>query len=182
MDKIFFISWDSFIRTGVTGILAYIGLVAMLRVVGNRTLAQLNAFDFIITVALGSTLATVILNKNVPLADGLLALFLLILLQFIFTRLSVKSKLFEKAIKAEPFVLYYQGRYLDDALRKHRVTRDEILQIARSNGNADLNEIDAIVIETNGKFSVLKKSITTQGSSLENVVGIPNEGNPATTK
>ena len=74
MEDFFFDSWKSVIRTILSGVFAYIGLVAMLRLSGNRTLAQLNAFDLIVTVALGSTLSTVILNKDVTLTDGLVAL------------------------------------------------------------------------------------------------------------
>ena len=72
MQNIFFDSWESMVRTVVITILAYVVLVFLLRSSGKRTLSKMNAFDFIVTVALGSTLATVMLNKNVALADGVL--------------------------------------------------------------------------------------------------------------
>jgi len=75
MQNIFFDSWHSIIRTIVITILAYIFLIFMLRISGKRTLSKMNAFDFIITIALGSTFASVSLNKNVALADGVLVLF-----------------------------------------------------------------------------------------------------------
>jgi uncharacterized membrane protein YcaP (DUF421 family) len=74
MDTLFFDTWESLIRTGIIALLSYFGLLSMLRIVGNRTLTQLNAFDLVVTVALGSTLATSILTKSVPLFDGLLGL------------------------------------------------------------------------------------------------------------
>src|SRR5690606_19133815 len=77
MEKIFFDSWESIIRTSILSVAAYVGLVLILRTAGNRPLTQLNAFDFIVNVAIGSTLATVMLNKNVALADGLLAFVML---------------------------------------------------------------------------------------------------------
>jgi uncharacterized membrane protein YcaP (DUF421 family) len=70
MDKLFFYSWESIIRTGVTTILAYFCLILLLRISGKRTLSKMNAFDFVVTIALGSILATVLLNKSVALADG----------------------------------------------------------------------------------------------------------------
>ncbi|RZJ88157.1 MAG: DUF421 domain-containing protein, partial [Hymenobacter sp.] len=82
MEKIFFTSWESLVRTLVISLLAYVGLIVMLRISGKRTLSKMNAFDLIVTVALGSTLATVLLSKSVALADGLLAFALLIGLQF----------------------------------------------------------------------------------------------------
>ena len=69
MSKLFFDSWESIIRTSVITILAYILMIFFLRISGKRTLSKMNAFDLIVTIALGSTLATVSLSKNVALAD-----------------------------------------------------------------------------------------------------------------
>ncbi len=80
MQNIFFDSWSSIVRTVVITVLAYVSLIVLLRGSGKRTLSKMNAFDFIVTIALGSTLATVILSKNVALIDGLLAFSLLIFL------------------------------------------------------------------------------------------------------
>jgi uncharacterized membrane protein YcaP (DUF421 family) len=71
-------------------VLAYVVLVVFLRLSGLRTLSKLNAFDLVVTVALGSTLATVLLTKDVALADGALAFALLIALQFVVTWSSVR--------------------------------------------------------------------------------------------
>ncbi len=73
-----FDSWLSLGRTAVVGVLAYLALVLLLRVSGKRTLSKMNAFDLVVTVALGSTLATVLLSTDVALATGILAFTLLI--------------------------------------------------------------------------------------------------------
>lgn len=70
----FFEGWDSLVATTITGVSAYVALVAILRLSGKRTLAKMNAFDLVVTVALGSTLSTVFVSRQVPLADGVLAL------------------------------------------------------------------------------------------------------------
>lgn len=85
MEHMFFDSWQSSVRTFVITILAYVALVLMLRVSGNRTLSKMNAFDLIVTITLGSCLSAIALNKNVPLFDGGLVFFLLIFLQFVIT-------------------------------------------------------------------------------------------------
>lgn len=86
----FFDSWQGLGRVVVVGILAYAALVFFLRVSGKRTLTKMNAFDLVVTVALGSTLATVLLSKDVALAEGLIAFAVLIALQFAVTWLSVR--------------------------------------------------------------------------------------------
>ena len=63
----FFDSWTSLLKIVIVGSLAYIALVALLRTSGKRTLAQMNAFDLIVTVALGSMLATVVISKDTAL-------------------------------------------------------------------------------------------------------------------
>lgn len=81
-DPVFFDDFDDMLRVLVVGTLAYIVLLVSLRISGKRALSQMNAFDLVVTVALGSTLATVLLSSDVSLAEGILALSLLIGLQY----------------------------------------------------------------------------------------------------
>ena len=93
MEQAFFSSWTSIARVLLVGVAAYAGLVLLLlllRVSGKRTLTKMNTFDLVVTMALGSTLATVLLTKSVALADRLTAFALLILLQYGLTWLSVR--------------------------------------------------------------------------------------------
>src|SRR5919106_2012602 len=123
----FFDSWTGLGRVLMVGTLAYVALVAVLRISGKRTLTKLNAFDLVVTVALGSTLATVLLSKSVALAEGVLALGLLVFLQYAIAWLSVRSPGFQALIKAEPTLLLHRGRFLAAAMRAERITREEIL-------------------------------------------------------
>ena len=74
MESLFFQDAAGLLRTAVVGVLAYVGLLLLLRISGKRTLSKMNAFDLVVTIALGSTLATILLNKEVALAEGMLAL------------------------------------------------------------------------------------------------------------
>ncbi|NPD68965.1 DUF421 domain-containing protein (plasmid) [Lichenicola cladoniae] len=151
----FFDSWTGLARVPMVGTLAYVALVLFIRVSGKRTLTKLNAFDLVVTVALGSTLSTVLLNNSVALAEGLLAMALLIVLQFAITWTSVRFPKVQGLVKSEPTHLLHGGRFLDDALRRERVTRSEILSVLRSNGHGDAATVAAVVLETDGSMSVL---------------------------
>lgn len=70
MDHILFQSWSRLERVAIVGVAANLTLLLMLRVSGKRSLAKLNVFDLVVTVALGSTLATTLLSKTVALAEG----------------------------------------------------------------------------------------------------------------
>jgi uncharacterized membrane protein YcaP (DUF421 family) len=153
-----FDSWAGLGRVLLVGTLAYVALVLLLRISGKRTLTKLNAFDLVVTVALGSTLATVLLSKSVALAEGVLALGLLIFLQYAITWLSVRSLRFQTLIKAEPILLLHRGRLLGGAMRAERITREEILAALRASGAADMRAIAAVVLETDGTLSVIPQA------------------------
>lgn len=165
MNHLFFDNWDSILRTLIIGILAYVSLILMLRISGKRTLSQLKEFDFIVTVALGSTLATVLLSKDVTLAAGITALGLLILLQYVLAATSVRSKRFSKIISSEPTLVFYKGEFMHDALKKERVTESEVRSVLRSQQVSALNDVYAVVMEPNGQFSVVKNGSLTDPNS-----------------
>lgn len=167
----FFSGWDSLLRTLIVGILAYVLLIVFLRISGKRTLSKMNAFDLIVTVALGSTLATVLLSRDVALAEGTLAFLLLIGLQFAVTWSSVRVRWVRRVATGEPLMLLYCGEFLPAALRKARVTEDEARSAVRSAGFTSLSRVHAVVLETNGSFSVVPAAENVDESSLAGVNG-----------
>jgi uncharacterized membrane protein YcaP (DUF421 family) len=155
---VLFESWSGLGRILLVGVLAYVALVVILRISGKRVLTKLNAFDLVITVALGSTLSAVLLDKSVPLVEGVLGLALLVFLQFAITWLSVRSRPFSRLVKSEPTLLLHKGRLLDGALVEQRVTREEVLAALRAQGAADPAEVAAVVLETDGSMSVIARA------------------------
>lgn len=158
-SDIFFQGWSGVVRILLIGIMAYVALIIILRVTGKRTLSKLNAFDFIVTIALGSTLATVITSKDLPLVNGITALFVLVLLQLVVTWLSVHWDGFDRLIKAEPSLLLRAGVPITGAMRRERVTTDELLASIRQSGGRDLEDAEAVFLETDGSLTaILRKS------------------------
>lgn len=143
------------LRILVIGPLAYIAVVVMLRVSGKRTLSKMNSFDFIVTVALGSVLASTIMTETVALLEGILGMGLLVLLQYVMTWLSVRSDRFSDLIKAEPSLLYHEGRYITSQMKRSRITESEVQAAIRAEGNASMDDVAAVVLETDGSFSVI---------------------------
>lgn len=169
MEHIFFDNWQALGRTGVISVLAYLSLLVLLRLFGKRTLSKMNAFDLVVTIALGSTLATILLNKDVSLAQGVLALTLLIGMQFAVTWTSLRVRWVRKLATGEPTMLLYQGTFLPAALRWTRVTEDEVRAAVRGAGVATLREVQAVVLETDGSFSVVRGNERSAESSLTGV-------------
>jgi uncharacterized membrane protein YcaP (DUF421 family) len=166
----FFDSWSGLLRIPLAAVLAYFWLLIFLRISGNRTLSKMNAFDFVVTVALGSTLATVIISKEVPLTEGALALALLVGLQYILTWLSVRMKSVEDLVKSSPRLLFRRGEFLQEPMKIARVTEGKVRAAVRSKGNTPLREVAAVVLETDGSLSVLTEIAADDPPTLRNVV------------
>ncbi|WJL94867.1 DUF421 domain-containing protein [Microbacterium sp. ET2] len=161
-----FDSWSDILRVIAVGVAAYAALIVSLRVSGKRTLAQLNAFDFIVTVALGSTLATILLSSDVSFWEGAAALLLLVILQIVVAFVTSRSGGARKAVTAEPSVLLRDGRMDHSSLKRNRVSPADVTQAVRQTGQGDLAAIAAVILESNGRISVIPKSSLGDGSAL----------------
>jgi uncharacterized membrane protein YcaP (DUF421 family) len=135
----------------------------------------MNVFDFVFVVALGSTLATTILSPGVTLADGVLALSALIGLQVVLSWLCTKSHLLDRVINGEPALLLHRGRFLREAMGRERVTEEELRAAVRNVGLGSLDEVESVVLETDGTFSVVWRKTGGEPSSMSDVPGHPAE-------
>ncbi|WP_232521603.1 DUF421 domain-containing protein [Micromonospora phaseoli] len=156
-------------RLLVIAAIVYPALVVILRVSGKRTLSKLNAFDFVVTVALGSTLATILLSRDVSLVEGILALTLLVALQYGVALLAVRWPPSQKLLKARPTMLLRDGQLRRQTMRRVRVAESEIRQAARSQGAGDLHDLAAVILETDGSLSVITRAQLGDGSTLTDV-------------
>lgn len=173
-----FESWDQIIRVLIIGSVSYAALVALLRASGKRTLSQLNAFDFIVTVALGSTLATILLSADVAFAEGLTALALLASLQLVVAAVSARWPRIRSLVAAKPVALVLGGQLQTDELSRNRLTESEVRQAVRTAGSGDLSDIAAVILETNGTLSVITTDKIGSGSALDEVTNWPGAGTP----
>ncbi|CAA9367447.1 MAG: hypothetical protein AVDCRST_MAG34-3117 [uncultured Nocardioidaceae bacterium] len=153
-----FDSWNDVLRIVLVGGSAYGLLVLLLRLSGKRTLAKLNAFDFVVTIALGSTLATILLDSRTSLVDGLVALGLLVVLQFLVAAVTARLPRLRTLVTAGPTVLLLDGEPRPEVMRRHRVSLDELHQAVRSTGTGDLALVAGVVLETDGTMSIISTS------------------------
>ena len=165
-----FDSWSDIVRTLIIGSASYLTLVLVLRASGKRTLSQLNAFDFVVTVALGSTFATILLSTDVTWAEGFAALGLLASMQFLVAFVSSRWQGARALVTSEPVALVREGALQAAEMRKNRLSESEILQAVRSSGCGDLNQVAAVVLETNGTLSVITTDRYGDGSAMKWVI------------
>ncbi len=167
--QMFFDGWTGPLRTLVVGVLAYVALVALLRVSGKRTLGKWNAFDLVVTVAFGSTLSTALLSKDTSIFQVVCAFAVLVGLQFTVTWLSIRSSHVRDAVKSSPALLLRRGVFLDDALRGERVSEGEVRAAIRASGIAAVEDVHAVVLETDGTISVIRNGDAACATALRDV-------------
>jgi uncharacterized membrane protein YcaP (DUF421 family) len=151
------------------GLVVYLALIVLLRVSGKRTMSKWNAFDMVVTIALGSVLATTLISNDVGALQGMVALALLVGLQFVITWSALRWSRLHHWTKSRPRLLLRNGCFDDDALRRERVTRGEVLAAIRGAGHGEVECIDAVVLETDGSVSVIAQAGA--ATALEDVEG-----------
>ena len=166
-----FDSWSEIVRVLLIGTAAYATLLVLLRLSGKRTLAKLNAFDWVVSVALGSTLATILLSTDVSWSEGVTALALLAALQFAVAWTTTRLPGGRSVVTSRPTLLLQDGAPLTAALDEQRVTLSELRQAVRSSGSGDLGDVAAVVLETDGSMSVVPADKAGDRSALEGVDG-----------
>lgn len=152
----YFSGWEPLARIVVVGTLTYLALVLVLRISGSRSLASMNAFDFIVTVAIGAVFGRGLTAKSVSLAEVGIALLLLVSLQFLVAWLQTRWSGLMGIITNPPALLYYRGEFLHEAMRRERVTEAEMQAAVRKKELGSMTEVEAIVLESSGEFSVIE--------------------------
>lgn len=154
MDSIFDVTWDSALRTLVSGILIYIVVVIAVRLNGLRTFAKMSGYDFAATVAVGSLIASVTLTNDVSVTDGLIALIGIVGSQRVLTELRMRTTV-EHAVDNPPVLVVANGEVLEDHLNRSGMSRQDLWATLRAAGVSSVADATAVVFEPTGERSVL---------------------------
>ena len=158
-STVFFDGWAGLVRIVVVGTVAYAALVVLLRVGGKRTLSRMNAFDFVVTVSFGSTLAATLLSEDVSLLEGVLALALLVALQYVVAWTEIRYGRVRALVRSEPALLAWRGKLVAAAMRRERVGDADVLAAARGAGVLSIKDIQAAILETDGSISIVPRHV-----------------------
>jgi uncharacterized membrane protein YcaP (DUF421 family) len=150
----FFESWYNVIRTITLSIIGFAALMILLRGSGKRTLSKLNAFDFVFVVAVGSVFASTIISKDITLIEGVASMATLIVIQVTLAELAMRYPAVERIINGKPTLLFSHGKFIPRALKKERVTEEEVRGAIRAKGVNRVEDVDAVILENDGSLSV----------------------------
>lgn len=169
----YFSGWEPLVRIVLVGIGMYAALVLFLRVSRSRTLSSMNAFDFIVTVAIGSAFGRALTAKTVALSEALVAFGLLVTLQYVVTWVQVRWPFFGRVITNPPALLYFRGEFVDEEMRRQRIAKSELQSAVRKKQFGSLEEVEAVVLESSGEFSVIEsiEDGSAFGETLDEQIG-----------
>lgn len=138
-------------------ILVLIILFLLTKLMGKKQISQMNIYDYLVGITIGSIAADISLNLERDFIGGIVSLVVYSLSGIVVTYFSMKNLKFRKIFSGCPTVLIENGNILVNNLRKEGVDINSLEEVARLNGFFDLNKINYAILETNGQISFLPK-------------------------
>lgn len=138
----------------LTAIGIYICTIVYTRIAGKRSFSKMSSFDFAMTVAIGSILASTILSKSTSLLQGAVGLASVYVLQ-LFVALLRRNKQFQKLVDNKPILLMDGQEILHENLKKSHVTLDDLKSKLREANVLELSQVRAVIFEATGDIAVL---------------------------
>lgn len=137
---------------------SFIALFILTKLMGKRQISQLSMFDYVIGITIGSIAAEMATSLDGPFYRPLLAMVVYAVFSILIAIAITKSLKLRKKLEGVPVILFHCGKMYRDNFRKNKIDLDEFLMMCRDKGFFDLNTVQTIVLEQNGKISILPKS------------------------
>lgn len=154
MEKWFTSDWPGLLAIVITATGIYLAVIIFTRLAGKRSFSKMSSFDFAMTVAVGSVIATTVLSSSVSLWDGLVGMGSIYLLQLLIAILR-RFEWIKKMVDNSPLMLMDGKEILHENLKKARVSEDDLRSKLRESNVLQLEQVRAVVFETTGDISVL---------------------------
>jgi uncharacterized membrane protein YcaP (DUF421 family) len=163
----------------IRSIVAFFVLLGLTRIMGKKQLSQLTFFDYIVGITIGSIAATMSVDQNIKISNGLISLVIWGMIPLLLGYLGLKSGKFLRMSDGIPAIVIKQGKVMEKEMKKNQLAVDELMMMLREKGVFKLDDVEIAVFENNGELSIMKKTavdpITPQILGLK----VKNEGAPS---
>ena len=157
-------------------ILVLIILFFITKMMGKKQISELNFFDYVVGITIGSIAADISLDIEKNMIAGIAALFIYGFISYIISFVSIKSILARRFFIGVPTVLVEKGKIIESGLKKSKIDVNDLLMVARENGYFNLDEIDYALMEINGNISFLPKEKEKPVTKKDMKIKCNNEG------
>ena len=138
-------------------ILLYIIVLIVMRLMRKREIGQLEPFELVISIMIADLASIPMTETGVPLTNGIIPIFGLLLMHLLISVLNMKSKMARKIICGKPSILIYRGRIDEKVLKKERFTINELQERLRGKEVFNIGDVEYAILETSGEISVIQK-------------------------
>ena len=157
-------------------ILVLVILFFITKMMGKKQISELNFFDYVVGITIGSIAADISLDIEKDMIAGIAALFIYGFISYIISFVSIKSILARRFFIGVPTVLVEKGKIIESGLKKSKIDVNDLLMEARENGYFNLDEIDYALMEVNGNISFLPKEKEKPVTKRDMKIKCSNEG------
>lgn len=143
----------TFIRVSIL----YILVLVIMRLMGKREIGQMQPFELVIAIMIADLASIPMSDTGVSIFNGIIPILALLLFQLIISFINLKSITLRKIICGKPQILIYRGRIDEYALKKEKITINELQERLRQKDIYTLGDVEYAILETNGEISVIQK-------------------------
>ena len=140
-----------FIRT----IILYISVLIALRIMGKGEIAEMNAFDLVITLLIAEVAAIPMQDNSIPMIYGVASITGLVFIEILISYITLKSRTLSKIISGNAAILIHKNKLDYKQLKKERISIEELLEELRTQGYFSLKDIQYAILETDGDLSIV---------------------------
>lgn len=151
----------------IRSIILYVAVLISLRIMGKGEIAEMNCFDLVITLLIAEVASTPMENNDIPMLHGIAALTGLVFMQTLISILGLKSKLIGRIVSGKPSILINKGKIDYKALKKEKITINELLEQLRVQGFFNVKYVQYAILETDGNLSVVPATTYSSTPSVE---------------
>lgn len=147
-----------FVLILIRSIIAFLLLLFLTRLMGKKQLSQLTFFDYVVGITIGSIAATMSVDKNVQISNGVVSLAIWGIFPIVLGLLGLKSRRFLRFTDGRPSIIVKNGEVLEEEMKKNQLAIDELMMLLREKGIFKVDDVEIAILETNGELSVMKKT------------------------
>ena len=148
----------SFFYIFMKSIGSILALFFFTKAMGRKQVSQLNLYDYVIGITIGSVAAEISINFEAKFLNGLIVMGVYTIVSILIAHFTAKSIKLRRFVVGTPIIIIEDGKIIEDNVEKAKIDLSDLLQEARNNGYFYLNEIEFAIMEPNGKISFLPKS------------------------
>ena len=144
---------NMFVRVSII----YLVVLIVMRLMGKREISQMQPFELVIAIMIADLASVPMSDTGIPIFNGIIPILALLLFQLIISIINLKSITLRKIICGKPRMLIYRGKIDEGALKKEKITINELQERLRQNNIFSIGQVEYAIIETSGQISIIQK-------------------------